>query len=55
MAARQDITDVIDAFLEDRMTLDEVVEWTEREISKTDSCEDPEYASSVLSQDIAGQ
>ncbi|MBU6998116.1 MAG: hypothetical protein HXS41_03150 [Theionarchaea archaeon] len=43
MATRQDIIDVIDAYLEDKMTLDEAVEWTEREISKTDPCEDPAF------------
>jgi hypothetical protein len=48
MATRQDIIEVIDAFLEDRMTLDEAVKWTEREISKTDSCEDPAFTLSTF-------
>jgi len=43
MAIRQDIIAVIDAFLENTITLDEAVKWAEKEISKTHPCDDPAF------------
>ena len=40
MATRQEIIEVIDAFLENRITLEEAVEWAQKEMPKTHSCED---------------
>ena len=44
MASRHEIIDVIDAFLEDKITLEEAAEWASKEISRTTECEDPASA-----------
>ena len=44
MATRQEIIDIIDAFLENRMTFKEAVEWAQKELGRTPDCEDPASA-----------
>ena len=44
MATRQEIIDIIDAFLENRITLREAIEWAQMELNRTPSCEDPPSA-----------
>ena len=41
MATRQEIIDTIDAFLEDRITLKEAIEWAQKESTRTPHREDP--------------
>ena len=44
MATRQEIIDVLDALLENRITPREAYLWAKKEIPKTDHCEDPPSA-----------
>jgi hypothetical protein len=44
MATRQEIIDIIDAFLEKRITLDEAIKWAQLESKRTPYCEDPPSA-----------
>jgi hypothetical protein len=44
MATRQEIIDIIDAFLEKRITLDEAIKWAQLESKRTPDCEDPPSA-----------
>lgn len=44
MATTQEIIDMIDAFLEDKIPLTETVEWAQKELNRTSDCEDPAFA-----------
>ena len=41
MATRQEIIDIIDAFLEKGITLDGAIKWAQLESTRTPYCEDP--------------
>jgi hypothetical protein len=48
MATREEIIEVIDALLENRMTPEEAERWAWEEIHKTSHCEDPAFALATL-------